>query len=197
MTPKTLRTVIVVVALAGIALLIAAPNQPFSKRQSTEAVDSREERLQQAVLKVEGNAPMEGIMELRQLAEEFPDYPDARLYLGLFSLQSGQTDKAIEHFNKVLEIDSQNTEAHWQLGFMYFGMADAPKAVHHLSEVIRIDHDNYFAAHYFLAQALEETGDMEKALSNYREVLEHTDDSTVVAAVKEKIKGLTSTNKIE
>lgn len=197
MSPKNIRYLIVVMALTGIVLLIAAPNQPFSKSQGQAPIDLKEERLQQAVLKVEGANPMEGILELRQLAEEFPDFADARLYLGMFSLQSGQTEKAAEHFNKVLEIDSLNAEAHWQLGYMYFGMADAPKAVHHLSEVLRINHHDYFAAHFFLGQALEETGDIANAMINYREVLAHTDDSTVVAAVKEKIERINRENKIE
>jgi len=197
MSPLKKRYLIVFLALTGIVLLIAAPNQPFSKSKGQVSVDLKEERLQQAVLKVEGTNPMEGILELRQLAEEFPEFADARLYLGLFSLQSGQTEKASEHFNKVLEIDPSNAEAHWQLGYMYFGLADAPKAVHHLSEVLRLDHHDYFAAHFFLGQALEEIGDTANAMKNYSEVLTHTDDSTVVAAVRERMEKINRENKIQ
>jgi tetratricopeptide (TPR) repeat protein len=189
---STLRTFILFSAIAAIVLLILAPNLPAEKRAGKGQQDPRDQRLRAAIVKVESANPMEGILELRQLADEFPDYTPARLYLGHFSLQSGQTEKAVEHFERVLEIEPENAEAHWQLGFIHYGNAEAEKAVFHLKEVLRINHEDYFAAHYFLAQALENIGDFEGAIDNYEHVLTHTDDMVVIEKVEEELARLKS-----
>ena len=51
-----------------------------------------------AVAKVSGENPMEGILELRALADDTPNL-DAVMWLGRFSVQSGQLDKARERFD--------------------------------------------------------------------------------------------------
>ena len=51
-----------------------------------------------AVEKVQGANPMEGILELKALAESDPPNVDAVIELGRFSIQSGQLDKAKERF---------------------------------------------------------------------------------------------------
>ena len=50
-----------------------------------------------------GSAPMKGIGMLKQVLEADPENIQALVNLGYFSIQSGQYDKALERFNKVLE----------------------------------------------------------------------------------------------
>ena len=66
---------------------------------------------------------MKGIMMLREVLQEDPDNVQAHLQLGLFSVQSGQYDKAVERFRKVLELDpANNAEAWFFLGRTYATM---------------------------------------------------------------------------
>ena len=64
-------------------------------------------------------APMEGIMNIRKVAEKNPDNVFAQFMLGYGGLISGQNEKAIERFTKVVALDPENTEAIFLLAEMY------------------------------------------------------------------------------
>jgi tetratricopeptide (TPR) repeat protein len=49
--------------------------------------------------------PMKGIMMLREVVTANPNHENAQLNLGFLSMRSGQYDKAIERFEKVLSIN--------------------------------------------------------------------------------------------
>lgn len=53
-------------------------------------------------------APMKGIIMLRETAEANPEHELSQYYLGLLSVKSGQFEKAISRFEKVLQINSEN-----------------------------------------------------------------------------------------
>jgi tetratricopeptide (TPR) repeat protein len=55
---------------------------------------------------------MEGIQMLRNIAEKDPKNTQAQFYLGIFSLQTGQFEKAKERFETVLNIEPNSLEAH-------------------------------------------------------------------------------------
>jgi tetratricopeptide (TPR) repeat protein len=55
--------------------------------------------------------PMAGIMMLRKVLEVDPEFRDAILNLGLLSIRSGQYDKAVDRFSKLMEKDSSDYEA--------------------------------------------------------------------------------------
>lgn len=77
----------------------------------------------------DGNNPMKGIMLLRGVAEKHPDNIAAQFNLGLFSIKSGQYDKAIARFNKVLEIDSTYHQAWFYLGQCELELGHKQKAI--------------------------------------------------------------------
>jgi len=58
-----------------------------------------------------GNSPMKGIQMLLAEAEKDPNNAQINLALGQFSIMSGQLDKAIARFDKVLSADKTNVEA--------------------------------------------------------------------------------------
>src|SRR5205085_11235923 len=62
------------------------------------------------------SAPMQGIMLLREAVEKKPDHEMAQFNLGILSLKSGQNEKAVERFQKVLDINPANKEARFLLG---------------------------------------------------------------------------------
>ena len=69
---------------------------------------------------VEGTAqPMDGITMLQAVVAENPAHVNAHLQLGLFSLKSGQYDKAVMRFQKVLELDPQNIEIYLYLAHAF------------------------------------------------------------------------------
>ena len=86
--------------IAGAAVLVVAvlwmPRVPSSSEPAAPMVESSPIEL--AIAKVSGENPMEGIMELRAMADEEPPNLDAVLWLGRFAVQSGQLEKARERF---------------------------------------------------------------------------------------------------
>lgn len=75
--------------------------------------------------------PMKGIGILRDLNQKYPENVPVLLALGRMAIQSGQNDKAKERFQKILQLEPQNTEA------MYFlGITEAQLG--HKDEAIRV-----------------------------------------------------------
>ena len=62
---------------------------------------------------------MEGILKIREVAERDPNNVFAQFMLGYGGMVSGQTDKAIERFQKVNSLDPSNTEAVFLLAELY------------------------------------------------------------------------------
>lgn len=109
----------------------------FERAQTTEEATSRIELANQAYQRVvdmnpndlmaktrlamtlvTSQNPMVGITMLREVLEVDPDYREAILNLGLLSIRSGQYDKAVARFEKLLEMDSLDYEA-----MLYNGVA--------------------------------------------------------------------------
>lgn len=71
-----------------------------------------------AMTLIASQSPMVGITMLREVLEIDPNYREAILNLGLLSIRSGQYDKAVTRFEKLLEMDSLDYEA-----MLYNGVA--------------------------------------------------------------------------
>jgi len=78
----------------------------------------------------EGTAePMKGIMLLREVVTKNPEHEMAQYNLGMLSVKSGQVDKAIERFTKVLQINPKRSEMHFFLGQIYASKGETAKAI--------------------------------------------------------------------
>ncbi len=73
--------------------------------------------------------PMKGIMLLREVVAENPDHEMAQYNLGMLSVKSGQLDKAIERFKKVLEINPKRNEMYFFLGQILLQKGDTAASV--------------------------------------------------------------------
>lgn len=73
--------------------------------------------------------PMKGIMMLREVVSENPNHENAQLNLGFLSVRSNQFEKAIERFDKVLEINPSRIEMHIYKGQLYAKMGDKAAAI--------------------------------------------------------------------
>jgi tetratricopeptide (TPR) repeat protein len=73
--------------------------------------------------------PMEGILKVRQVVERDSTNIFAQLVLGHGSLMSGQYDRAIDRFGKVLTFQPQNLEAILMMAEVYERKADKANAI--------------------------------------------------------------------
>ncbi len=77
-----------------------------------------------------GEPPMAAILELRKLADEEPQNVEAQYHLGLFSWQSGQYDKSMERFRKVIALDPKGyPDAYAFMGQAYGTLDSLDKAI--------------------------------------------------------------------
>lgn len=76
--------------------------------------------------------PMQGILMLREVTEQAPDHLMAQYNLGVLSVKSGQLDKAVGRFEKVLEIDPTIEDARFLLGKTYMQMGNNALAMKNL-----------------------------------------------------------------
>ncbi len=76
-----------------------------------------------------GNNPMEGIALLKELEKTDSTNIKLNLTFAFFSLKSGQTDKALQRFNKVIQLDSNNIE-------VYLHLADAHEKLGNTEQTI-------------------------------------------------------------
>ena len=77
----------------------------------------------------DGTQPMSGVLMLLDVVKKDSNNVDAQLMLGRFGLISGQIDKAIARFEKVLYLQPQNSEALFSLAEAYNDKGDKQKAI--------------------------------------------------------------------
>jgi tetratricopeptide (TPR) repeat protein len=91
------------------------------------------------VVNVEGSSqlgimPMKGIGILKDVLNKDPKNVNAMTNLGYFAIQSGQFEKAVERFEEVLKIDSQNAEAYIYLTDAYLSQEKVEKGIETLEK---------------------------------------------------------------
>ena len=82
--------------------------------------------------------PMEGIAKVRQVIEKDSTNIFGQMILGHGSFISGQYDKAIDRFGKVVAIQPANLEAVLMLAEVYERKADKPNAIKWYSNALQI-----------------------------------------------------------
>ncbi|MFZ1686310.1 MAG: hypothetical protein WAU70_02745 [Flavobacteriales bacterium] len=97
----------------------AAAGDGHAGTSETQTGVSMEQRVAEAAALVQGADPMKGIMALRGILAEDSNNVEAHWQLGLFSMQSGQLDKAVGRFRKVTELAPARAEAWLELGRSY------------------------------------------------------------------------------
>lgn len=91
---------------------------------------------------VEGSAePMKGITLLREVEKTDSNNVNLQLNFALFSEKSGQWDKAIVRFEKVLKIQPDYIEAYVQLADAYEQKGDKAKAIENLEKYASMVND--------------------------------------------------------
>jgi tetratricopeptide (TPR) repeat protein len=189
-----------VLLAAGAGVLAATlllPRKPESSvSDSIDAVNSLEadttlSPVDQAVAMVNGPNPMEGVMMLRELAESDPPNIDAVVWLGLFSVQSGQIDKARERFSQVLSLEPGHFESTFQLALLDMEEKQYDRAIAGFEACMDSD-PTFHSGMFFIARCYDFQGEQEAALSRYHAFLPYASDTAVTASVEAFIQRLES-----
>ena len=139
-----------------------------------------------AVEKVQGSNPMEGILELKALAEAEPPNVDAVIELGRFSIQSGQLDKAKERFVQAIDLAPERAEPIVQLGMLELDGGNPAEALIHFERAVLVDSTAH-NAWFFQAQCHERLGNPGLALAGYQRFLPLSPDTIIEQAVRQRI----------
>lgn len=176
-----------------MAAVLLLPRKPGSSVEAeVPAADSLPaDPVDRAVALVNGENPMAGIQALRDLAAADPPNVDAVVWLGIFSIQSGQKDKAREHFARVLTLEPAHTEATWQLALLDMEEGRYDAAVVGFEACMAAD-SSYANGLFFTARCYEAMGNTEGALNRFREYLPYAPDTAVAGRVREMIARLES-----
>ena len=83
-------------------------------------------------------APMKGIGVLLEVLETNPENLDALYMLGDFSVESGQYEKAIERFKKLLSLRPLNPEYHFKLSEVFSRMSQKDSAEFYLNRGVEL-----------------------------------------------------------
>jgi serine/threonine protein kinase/Flp pilus assembly protein TadD len=108
---------------------------------------------------------------VQQAAQKYPKEKDFHAWLGVIYRADGKYEKALEEYNKVLELDPNYGEAHNELGYLYADMRNFEKSIEHFKKYASLNPEDAnpldsMAEGYFLMGRLDE------AIAKYKEALE-------------------------
>jgi tetratricopeptide (TPR) repeat protein len=107
----------------------------------------------------------------KEIASKYPKEKNAHYYVGLSYQQKSNFDKALEEYNKVLELDPSSGSALNQLATAYMSIRNYEKAIEYYKKYISVHPgdanplDSLAGAYYYL-------GRIEEAEAKYKEALE-------------------------
>lgn len=116
--------------VSATAALYVAPITTEEKKVVDRQATPLDQKVDEAVMIIQNaeGAPMRGIAMLREVLSEDPDHVKANYWMGEFSWISGQFDKAVPRFKKVLEVEPNNVDAAKRLTTVYIQLQQNEKA---------------------------------------------------------------------
>ena len=134
------RSPFIAIILGLVLALYVYTSSVRPKRPSIKKELSITEQIQAALSNIQDadnpQSQMKGILQMRSLSEKHPENADLQWNMGLFSIQSGQYEKAVARFEKVITIDAQRLDAYMQLAMSYLALQDTSAATNVLSSLI-------------------------------------------------------------
>ena len=126
------RSPFIAIVLGLVLALYIYTSSVRLKRPSIKKELSITEQIQAALSNIQDadnpQSQMKGILQMRSLSEKYPENADLQWNMGLFSIQSGQYEKAVARFEKVINIDAQRLDAYMQLAMSYLALQDTSAA---------------------------------------------------------------------
>lgn len=135
---------VVAALLLAIGLYFApvSPEKGASTSVSAETPAGSVDKIDEAIAKVNSENPMEGIFMLRAILEKDPNNVKAIFAMGMLSVRSGQYEKAVVRFKKLLELEPNRAEAHKMLGDSYKALDDTEAAILSYQEFLKYSDDD-------------------------------------------------------
>jgi len=134
------RSPFIAIVLGLVLALYIYTSSVRPKRPSIKKELSITEQIQEALSNIQDaddpQSQMKGILQMRSLSEKYPENSDLQWNMGLFSMQSGQYEKAAARFEKVINLDAQRLEAYMQLSLSYLALQDTSAATDVLISLI-------------------------------------------------------------
>ena len=126
------RSPFIAIVLGLVLALYIYTSSVRPKRPSIKKELSITDQIQSALSNIQDadnpQSQMKGILQMRSLSEKYPENADLQWNMGLFSIQSGQYEKAVARFEKVINIDAQRLDAYMQLAMSYLALQDTSAA---------------------------------------------------------------------
>ena len=126
------RSPFIAIVLGLVLALYIYTSSVRPKRPSIKKELSITEQIQAALSNIQDadnpQSQMKGILQMRSLSEKYPENADLQWNMGLFSIQSGQYEKAVARFEKVINIDTLRLDAYMQLAMSYLALQDTSAA---------------------------------------------------------------------
>jgi lipopolysaccharide biosynthesis regulator YciM len=125
---------VIIAILVAIVVSLGLYFAPITPEKKEAVVNpqtaSLDQKVDEAVLIIQNaeGAPMRGIAMLREVLSEDPNHVKANYWMGEFSWMSGQFDKAVPRFEKVLEVNPSNADAAKRLVTVYVQLQQNEKA---------------------------------------------------------------------
>ena len=134
------RSPFIAIVLGLVLALYIYTSSVRPKRPSTKKELSITEQIQEALSNIQDaddpQSQMKGILQMRSLSEKYPENSDLQWNMGIFSMQSGQYEKAAARFEKVITLDAQRLDAYVQLSLSYLALQDTSAATDVLISLI-------------------------------------------------------------
>ena len=134
------RSPFIAIVLGLVLALYIYTSSVRPKRPSTKKELSITEQIQEALSNIQDaddpQSQMKGILQMRSLSEKYPENSNLQWNMGLFSMQSGQYEKAAARFEKVITLDAQRLDAYVQLSLSYLALQDTSAATDVLISLI-------------------------------------------------------------
>ena len=134
------RSPFIAVVLGLVLALFIYTQSTRPKRPTIKNEISISDQIQEALSNIQNadnaQSQMKGILQMRSLSEKYPENDDLQWNMGLFSIQSGQYEKAVARFEKVINIDAQRLDAYVQLAMSYVELKDTSAATNVLTSLI-------------------------------------------------------------
>lgn len=107
--PQYIALAVAVLVAVGIWLLPTTPEDSVSS-EAIEAPSTLDAKVQEAVAIIQNGAgaPMVAIGMLQEVLKEDPNHEQALLWLGNFSMMSGQWEKALDRFHHLNQLFPEN-----------------------------------------------------------------------------------------
>ena len=126
------RSPFIAIVLCLVLAIYIYTNSTRPKRPSIKNEISITDQIQEALSNIQNadnaQSQMKGILQMKSLSEKYPENADLQWNMGLFSIQSGQYEKAVARFEKVINIDAQRLDAYMQLAISYLALQDTSAA---------------------------------------------------------------------